>query len=223
FFHPRTRAPAASVYHLLIGKHRLINGIPVDGAGRSISQSFFQHSQKKPLIPAIIIRRAGSKLAAPVYGQPQTLQLLAHIGNIVIGPLRRRYVVLYRRILCRQAESIPAHWLQHVVALHATIARQHITNGVIAHMPHVQLAGLIREHRQAVIFWLARYLNSLESGTRLPILLGILFDLLRMIFFLHKKKPTSHHKTRIIPRTEIRNVSLSSERSAHFSVLQSSA
>ena len=72
--------------------------------------------------------------------KPSDLQLALHVGDVVARPLRRRHAVLHRRVLGRQAERVPAHGLQHVVALHAHEAREHVADGVVAHVAHVQPA-----------------------------------------------------------------------------------
>ena len=53
-------------------------------------------------------------------------------------------------------------------------------------MAHVQLAGRIGEHRQAVILLLAGGLNRLKSVGLLPVPLRVRFDFRGMISFLHK-------------------------------------
>ncbi len=40
-------------------------------------------------------------------------------------------------VFCRQTEGVPAHWLHDVFALHALVARNHVTNGVVTHVPHM--------------------------------------------------------------------------------------
>ena len=59
--------------------------------------------------------------------------------------------VLDGRVLRRQAEGVPAHGVQHVVALHALVAGDHVADGVVAHVAHVELARRVGEHLQAVV------------------------------------------------------------------------
>jgi hypothetical protein len=65
-----------------------------------------------------------------------------------------------------RTECVPAHRLQHALALHLREAREYVTNRVIAHVTHVQTARRIREHRQAVE--LARLVSGVSraSNTR---------------------------------------------------------
>ena len=60
-------------------------------------------------------------------------------------------VVLNGRVFGGQAERVPAHRVQHVEPRHALKACDHVADGVIAHVPHVQPARRIGEHLQAVI------------------------------------------------------------------------
>ena len=70
FFDQRARAPATAIDHLLIGKNRLVDRIPIHHAGLLIGDAFFQHAQEQPLIPAVVVRPAGRQFAAPIQGEP---------------------------------------------------------------------------------------------------------------------------------------------------------
>ena len=181
FFDDCAGAPAAPVNHLLISQHGLIHRVPVDHAGFQIGDAFFQHPQKQPLIPAVIIRDAGRHFAFPVHRKTEQAQLLLHVSDVVKRPLRRRDPTGHRCIFCRQAESIPAHRLQHVLAQHPLITGDHIANGVIADMAHVQPPAWIREHRQAIKFVAARFFAHSESPLGVPMILRFRFNALRMI------------------------------------------
>ena len=68
-------------------------------------------------------------------------------------------------LLGRQSEGIPAHWVQHVEAIHALVASHDIRRGVSFRMTHVQsLAGRIRKHVENVIFRLGR-IEAFLAGT----------------------------------------------------------
>src|SRR5690606_4274072 len=86
----------------------------------------------------------------------------------------------------RQAEGIPAHGLQHILALHALIAADHVTDGVVAHMPHVQAPAGVGEHAQAVELFPLRVLSYLEGLLIFPVLLGFRFDTLGTILCFHR-------------------------------------
>ena len=80
--------------------------------------------------------------------------MLFHVGDVFVSPLGRWHTVFKRGIFSRQTESIPAHGHQDVVALHAQMARQHIVDGVVAHMTHVQFAAGVGQHGAGVILLL---------------------------------------------------------------------
>src|SRR5205085_2548035 len=46
--------PTAAVDHLLVRKHGLALGAPVDATTLAVSQSALEHAQKKPLVPTVI-------------------------------------------------------------------------------------------------------------------------------------------------------------------------
>ena len=119
----RTGAPATAVDHLLVREHGLVERIPVHDAGLLVCDAFFAHTQEKPLIPAVIGWVAGRELTLPVEREPERLQLLFHVRDVVAGPFRRGDAVGHRRVLRRQTERIPTHRLHHVAALHAHESR----------------------------------------------------------------------------------------------------
>jgi hypothetical protein len=115
-FHHGAGAPALAVDHLLVGQHGLVHRVPVHHLGLAVGDALFQHLQEQPLVPLVVLGVAGGDLAAPVDGQPHRLHLLLHVGDVVVGPLGGRHAVLQRRVLGRQAEGVPAHGHEHVVA-----------------------------------------------------------------------------------------------------------
>ena len=164
-FHQRAGAPAAAVDDLLVGEHGLVHRIPVDRAGLQVHQPFFEHAQEQPLVPLVVLGPAGGDFARPVQGETQRLELLLHVGDVVVGPLGRRHAVGHRGVLGRQPECVPAHGLQHVAAAHAVKARERVADGVVAHVPHVQFARGIGEHRQAIVFRTAARSCVLSDGS----------------------------------------------------------
>src|SRR5205823_6082873 len=184
--HRRPGTPAAAVDHLLVGEHGLIDRIPVHDTGLAVGDAPLEHAQEQPLVPAVIVRVAGGELAAPVDGEAEGLELCAHVGDVLAGPARRWHAVADRRVLGRQAERIPAHGLQHVVSLHAQVARQHVADGVVAHVAHVQAPGRVRQHRQAVELRPRRILTRLEGAPLVPILLRGALDGRGIVALLHR-------------------------------------
>ncbi|CPM65109.1 Uncharacterised protein [Bordetella pertussis] len=185
------RAPAAPVDDLFVGQHRLVDRIPVDDLGLAVGDAFFQHLQEQPLVPLVILRVAGAHFARPVDGQAHRLHLLLHVGDVVVGPLGRRYLGLDGGVLGGHAEGVPAHRHQHVVAAHAQLARHHVVDGVVAHVSHVQLAAGVGQHGAGVELGFFRPVGVLgvlvhQIGIAgLPGLLGGCFDGVGLVAFLH--------------------------------------
>jgi hypothetical protein len=117
----RAGAPAAAVDHLLVGQHGLVDRIPVHHRVLAVGQALLQQAHEHALLVHVVVRLAGGELARPVDRVAQRLQLRAHVLDVGVGPLRRRGLVLDRGVLGRQAEGVPAHRLQHVVAGHALV------------------------------------------------------------------------------------------------------
>ncbi len=174
----RAGTPATAVDDLLIGEHGLVRRVPVDDGTLLVDDTLLDQLGEEPLLPAIVFQVAGGEFTAPVVGEAQRLELIAHVGDVLVGPLARRDVVLHRGVFRRQAEGVPAHRLHDVLALHALEARDHVTDGVVAHVTHVQLAAGVGEHRQAVELLAVGIFHRLETLIFLPVLLGSLFDLI---------------------------------------------
>src|SRR5262245_7553211 len=66
-------------------------------------------------------------------------------------------VALHGGVLCRHAEGVPSHGMEHVETHGAFEARDHVAHGVVAHVPHMDAPRRIGEHLQHVVF-LARVL-----------------------------------------------------------------
>ena len=139
FFDNGAGTPTLAVNHLFIGEHRLVYRIPVDYGIFAVSETLFDKTGKEPLLPAVVIGLAGGDLARPVVGKAHALQLRAHMRDVLVGPLCRRHGPLDGGILSRQSKSIPAHGLQHIAPEHSLVTAHDVTDGVVAHVPHVQL------------------------------------------------------------------------------------
>ena len=175
-FHQRARTPAAPVNHLLIGEHSVIDGVPVHRARALVGNALLEHAQEQPLVPTVVVRAASGYLTVPVNAETQRLQLALHISDVVVGPLRRRHLILHGSVFRWQTERVPAHGLQHVATLHAHEAADDIANGVITHVAHVQSPTRVGEHAQAVILLARRVFHGTESAVFIPPTLGSRFD-----------------------------------------------
>ena len=75
------------------------------------------------------------------------MQLAAHVGDVLLGGDARMLAGLDCILLSRQTEGVVAHGVQHVLALHAVVAADHIGGEVAERMAHMQaLARRVREH-----------------------------------------------------------------------------
>ncbi|MPN06113.1 hypothetical protein SDC9_153368 [bioreactor metagenome] len=178
-------APALAVDDLFVGEHGVVDRVPVHGAELFVHQALFVEAGEQPLFPAVVLGRAGGEFALPVDGEAERLELRAHVIDVRVGPPGRRDVVLHGRVFRRHAEGVPAHRLQHVVALHLVEAREDVADRVVAHMAHVQFPGRVREHRQAVVLGFAGVFDGAGGAGFIPVLLGGAFEVGRGVFFLH--------------------------------------
>ncbi len=137
------------------------------------------------MFPAVVIRLAGGDFARPVNRQTQALELGPHVVDVFVGPLGRCDVVVDGGVFSRHAESVPAQGLQNILAQHALVAGDHVTNGVVAHMTHVQLAARVRKHRQAIESVLAWLFTDFKRLLLIPERLGGGFDFTGLIEFVH--------------------------------------
>ena len=185
-FDRRAGAPALAVDDLFVGQHSLVHRIPVHDLGLAVGDAFFQHLQEQPLVPLVVTRIAGRDFTTPVNGQPHRLHLLFHVSDVVVSPLGRRHAVFQRGILGRQAKRIPAHRHQDVVALHAQVAGEHVVDGVVAHMAHVQLAAGVRQHGAGVVFLAACVFGHAVGIKGVPVGLRAALYVNVVVFVLHE-------------------------------------
>ena len=71
-------------------------------------------------------------------GQAHAAQLAAHVRDVLVRGDGRVLAGLDGVLLGGQAESVVAHRVQDVVALHAAVARERVRRDVAERVPHVQ-------------------------------------------------------------------------------------
>ena len=130
-------APAEAAFHLLVGQDGLAFGAPVHRGFFLISQAPAEHLDEDQLLPAVVVRIAGGQLPGPVVAVAQGLELVAHIVDIVVGPVGGVQAPGHGRVLRGQPEGVPAHGMEHVEAPHTFVAGHHVADGVVAHVAHV--------------------------------------------------------------------------------------
>ena len=171
------RAPAAAVDDLLIGEHRLVDGIPVDLRDLALDEAGGQEVEEHRLLVLVVGRVAGRDLAAPVERQAHRFELRPHRRDVGIGPCGGMLAAVHGGALGRQAEGVPSHRMQDVEALGALVACDDVAHGVVADMAHMDAPRRIGEHLEHVVAlaagrrwasrrWLARPISP-AIGARL--------------------------------------------------------
>ncbi len=145
-------APAAPVDHLLVGEHGLVDRVPVDLRLAAVGEVFGEEIEEELLLLGVVFRIAGGEFPRPVERQAHHLELVAHDGDVVVGPRARVDPALHGRVLGRQAEGVPAHGMEDVVALGAHGAGNDVAHGVVADVAHVDAPRRVGEHLQDVVF-----------------------------------------------------------------------
>jgi hypothetical protein len=128
-------------------------------------------------------------LARPVVTDSESLHLAAHVRNVFLGPIAWINAALDGRLFGRLAKAVPADRVQHVETLQTLVPGECITDGVVAHVAHVEEARRIRQHFETIKLWARVAFCNLESFSLLPMLLPLAFYLFREIFFIHDYFP----------------------------------
>ncbi len=195
--HGRVAAPALAVDDLLVREHRTAGIAPVDRRLFLVSEAALVEELEEPLRPLVVRRVARLDLAVPVVGEAHLLLLALHVLDVAVRPVRGLHAVLDGRVLRGHAERVEAHRMQHVVALHRLVARHDIADGVVAHVPHVEVARRIREHLERVVFRARgiglRLVDLLLFPFFLPFLLDFLWIVAIHTFPPHKTKAPGRH------------------------------
>ena len=140
--------------------------------------------QEDPLGPLVVLGVGGVDLAIPVKGEAQRLELAAEMIHVALGDDGRVDVVLHGEVLGGQTEGVPAHGVQHIVAVFTALAAYHIQRGVAAGMADVQArTRRIRElHKGIELGFFVVDLN-MEGLFVLPHLLPLGFN--SLVIILH--------------------------------------
>ena len=189
-FHPAYHLAAAALAHtacgLFIGKHALAGGAPVDGHLLLIGQAFFEQLEEDPLRPFVIGWVCRVDLAAPVKGKSEGLQLLLKVRHVIARHDLRVNMVFDGIVLRGQAKSIPAHWIEHIIALQPLFACNDIQRRIGARMADVQpLPGRVRKFHEAVKFRAVILILGMKDARLLPPVLPFLFHLFKIVVHVH--------------------------------------
>ena len=127
------------------------------GTTGPVVEPAFEELQENPLGPPVIPRVAGLHLARPVVRQPQVLELSFVSPDVFGGGEGGMLAGLDGVLLCRQAEGVETHGMQHIESLQLFVAAHDVGGDVAERMPDVETCPRrVREHIQRVKFWLVR-------------------------------------------------------------------
>src|SRR5262245_19789206 len=171
-------ALALALDDFLVGEHGAERGAPVDGHRRLVGEPAPEQLQEDPLRPAYVARIGGVDLPRPVVAEAEHLELALERRDVVRRRPRGMLPRLDRVLLGRQAERVPAHRVQHVVAAHAPGARHDVGGGVPLGMADVQTdAGRVGEHVEDVALGPAAPARGAECPVLAPVALPAGLDL----------------------------------------------
>ena len=139
-------ALAAAVDDLLVGEHRLVVRAPLDRRLLAVGETLLVEAEEEPLRPAVVGRIGGGDLAAPVDRPAHPVHLLPDVDDVALGDDARMAAFLDRGILCREPECVVAHRTQHLHPLAPAQMGDHVPDRVIERVPHVEIAGRVRQH-----------------------------------------------------------------------------
>ena len=199
-------ALAVAVDDLLVGQHGGVLGTPVDRGLLAVGQPALEQLQEDPLRPAVVARLVGAELARPVDRDAPGAELALEGGDRRLGGRARVLAGLDRVVLGGQAERVVAHRVQHAHAVAAAEVRDRVTDRVVLQVPHVGLAGRVREHLEHVgargpVVDVRNFPGALALPDRLP----FAFDLVRLVTML------GHWARRLAPAATARGARLRGE------------
>ena len=174
--HLGVAAPAAPGLDLLVGEHGLTARAPVDARALLVREPALEHLDEDELLPAVVLGIARRDLAVPVVGDPERLHLGLHGRDVLVRPHRRVHAVVDGGVLGGEAEGVPPHRVEHVVPAHPLVAGDRVADGVVPDVPHVDPAGRVREHLEAVVLRAAGLLAHPEETGLVPDALPLRLD-----------------------------------------------
>ena len=180
--HIAAAALALAVHHFFVGKHHLAARAPVDVHLFFIGKALFIKLKENPLRPLVIRGVGGVHFPVPIEREPQAFQLAFEARHVLFGDKLGVDVVFHGIVFRGQAKGVPAHGVQHVIALQALFARHNVQRGIAARVPHVQaLAGGVWELYQGVIFGQRKILFGGKRFLFIPDVLPLFFNCLEIV------------------------------------------
>ncbi len=175
-FHLTATAFARTTNNLLVGQTYFTRHAPVNRHSFFVRQSRFEKLQKHPLRPLVIGWIRGVDFTLPVKRQADGLHLLFENGDVFRRHICRFSPRFYGVIFRWKTECVPAYWIEHVVAIHASLARNDVHSRITANVSHMQArAGWVRELHECIELGLLGFFVSLKHTSTLKALLPLFF------------------------------------------------
>src|SRR4051812_516089 len=105
---------------------------------RLVGQTLLVHLEEDPLRPLVVLGVSGIDLSIPSVIGAELGELILEGGNVLLHCHARVNLVLESVVLGRQAEGIPTHRVEYIVAALPPEARVHICAYIAAHVTYVQ-------------------------------------------------------------------------------------
>ena len=125
-------------------------GHHLTGTSLRYDEAVLEEAEEEPLRPAVVLRLVRREDAVPVDRPAEPLHRRADRRDVARRHVARIAARLDRRVLGREAERVEAHRPQDLLAVAPPEVRDDLAEHVVAHVPHVQLAGRVREHLEHV-------------------------------------------------------------------------
>ena len=146
-----------------------------------------EHTLEGPLRPVVVARVAGAYLAVPVEAEPDLVELLAIVVDIVLGGDSRMLSCLNGILLGRQSVGIVAHGVENIVALQPLVARIDVAGDIAQRMTHVQSGTRgVGEHIEHVEFLAVGVLHHLIGLLVHPTSLPFLFNFFEIVIHCNR-------------------------------------
>ena len=189
--HLRAASFAHAALSLFVGKDGVAGRAPVDGRFLAVGKTVFVELQKHPLRPLVVVGKASLDLVVPIVHCADAFELRFHGGDVLESAFFGVDTRLYRIVFGRQTERVKAHGLKHFVTLHTFESGKRVGRAVVVPVSRVKFrARRVREHLEAVVFFVhSRAVEFVKAGF-FPDLLPFAFDLL----IIHKRQALLTYK-----------------------------
>ena len=148
--------------------------------------AMFKQAGKNPLGPAVIFRAAGAHLPRPIVAETEQVELLAVPCDVALCGDGRVLSSLNGILLCGEAKAVIPLWMQHIVALLALVAGDHIRGDISQGVTDVQSCTTgVRKHVQYIVLVLLQVFGDSVGALLLPMLAPLGFNGFEVVFHAH--------------------------------------